>query len=810
MRRALLTLVLLLLALPAKAAVPAISGIWMALGDADFTSRLQAGTGLDATEIQTLQQSFVDGAIIIDDWFDIEPSDGTFDFSHLDVAVNQVLATGKKFRLAIRAGSGTPAWLLAEVATWTMINPVNAGNCASVTLPMPFDSTYLSRFGGMVSALGAHYAGNPNMPGVVVTGMNRTTAELWQPGYTGQTVNGCVTNNDVAGLQGLGWTEEKAIAAWKTMLADFAAAFPSQVITLNGCGESPSVNAYSMPPIGFGGVTDTNGTLICSQYFLPHGYASIGQRFAALNAGWQVGSFSGANNINYANAGRVNDYGLRYQAISGFQTTRLLAQDDNSCTPNCDPATTLAAMTSELETYTKAVYIESQPGNLTADLASQWTALRSWVQSNSLGPIRGTLVSNQIRGQREWGASANNAGTAYDFANLPANASFTRSGTGATDFDATGTLNEAAANVPRFGFDPASGANGLLIEESRTNSDRNPRAEGAVNGAVGSGGAWPTNWSTTTFTGLTFTISGAGGTDSGMSCATVRMNGTTGGTNGNIFFESSKQIAAVLGQSWVSSVYAKLVAGSMTNITSIKIGWQENNSSGTALVQTVGSALSIGSGPISAQRAVFAGTVANSSTAFIQPDLRFNFPSTGLAVDITLELCGPQAEAGPYATSLILPPAGTPGAQTRNADVLTLPVAAMRAGAMAMTFWPEGFDAATGVLAQLDDGTDANRIAMTATSSGDYQGTATGGTADSLTTLTALARNRTAIGWNSATVAAAANGGATITNAASPPSGAATIRFGNNVAANAPASFWLQRLRIAPRDVSAARLGAIQ
>jgi hypothetical protein len=50
---------------------------------------------------------------------------------------------------------------------------------------------------------------------------------------------------------------------------------------------------------------------------------------------------------------------------------------------------------------------------------------------------------------------------------------FTRAST-ATYFDATGTLQSAAIDVPRLDYDPATlAARGLLIEEQRTNSIRN-------------------------------------------------------------------------------------------------------------------------------------------------------------------------------------------------------------------------------------------------------------------------------------------------------------------------------------------------
>ena len=54
---------------------------------------------------------------------------------------------------------------------------------------------------------------------------------------------------------------------------------------------------------------------------------------------------------------------------------------------------------------------------------------------------------------------------------LPSGVAFTRAST-ATYFDATGTLQTAAINAPRWDYDPVTLVlNGLLIEEARTNID---------------------------------------------------------------------------------------------------------------------------------------------------------------------------------------------------------------------------------------------------------------------------------------------------------------------------------------------------
>ena len=142
---------------------------------------------------------------------------------------------------------------------------------------------------------------------------------------------------------------------------------------------------------------------------------------------------------------------------------------------------------------------------------------------------------------------------------LPAGWAFNRASAG-WSFNATGTLAQVAADVPRFDYNPATLAcRGLLLDESRTNGIRNPRAEGA---AAGTPGTAPTNWFTATGTGVVHSIVGTG-TESGIPYCDVRFAGTASGTvNLSLNFETTTAIAAVSGQTWTGSGFVRLVAGS--------------------------------------------------------------------------------------------------------------------------------------------------------------------------------------------------------------------------------------------------------
>src|SRR5262245_45817020 len=94
--------------------------------------------------------------------------------------------------------------------------------------------------------------------------------------------------------------------------------------------------------------------------------------------------------------------------------------------------------------------------------------------------------------------------------------------------DSVGTWTAFGANVLR------RTDNGILVEESRTNSIQNNSMQGAVAGVIGSGGAYPTNWSNNSGggnnpAGLTVTIVGTG-TELGIDFVDIRWNGTPNAT----------------------------------------------------------------------------------------------------------------------------------------------------------------------------------------------------------------------------------------------------------------------------------------
>jgi len=237
---------------------------------------------------------------------------------------------------------------------------------------------------------------------------------------------------------------------------------------------------------------------------------------------------------------------------------------------------------------------------------------------------------------------------------------FTRAST-ATFFNSAGVLTSAAINAPRFDYNPATlAAQGLLIEEARTNGIRNSTMQGAV---AGTPGTLPTNWSQNNNTGIVPSVVGTG-VENGITYIDLRFVGTTAvGQNNNVFFDSLAGIPASPSQVWTLSSYIRLVGGSLTNILRVEHG----------IIDTIAASQGTISAPTSAalatQRVTFTRTLSSGAVTGVQGFLQLIPAAAPVAIDITLRIGLPQLEQGAFATSVI---PTTTTALTRAADVASV------------------------------------------------------------------------------------------------------------------------------------------
>ena len=236
-----------------------------------------------------------------------------------------------------------------------------------------------------------------------------------------------------------------------------------------------------------------------------------------------------------------------------------------------------------------------------------------------------------------------------------------------TSTGGSGTLTawRIGSTMPRFDYDPSTlAAQGLLIEEARTNSIRNNTMQGAV---AGTPGTLPTNWATVGV-GLAFNVVGLG-TEAGLPYIDIQVVGTTGSTSAGIRFDTNTGIAAVAGQAWTSSAYARMVAGSTTNISAVSINCSFLDAVAGIINSTSVSFTSTISQPsLPLARRTAENVVAGVGTLYARSQIIIAYAS-GVAIDITLRIGLPQLELGAFATSVIPTTNALPLGVTRSADV---------------------------------------------------------------------------------------------------------------------------------------------
>jgi hypothetical protein len=266
-------------------------------------------------------------------------------------------------------------------------------------------------------------------------------------------------------------------------------------------------------------------------------------------------------------------------------------------------------------------------------------------------------------------------------------------------------LRTANNDVPRFDYNPATlAAQGLLIEESRTNSIRNSTMQGAV---AGTPGTLPTNWSTSGLGTVTQEVVGVG-TQNGINYIDLRFSGTTSTAQLSLRLEQTIGIAAANGQTWSYSLWQSVVGGSTANMTITAPNALLFDSGSGFLAGSTFTGMSVNTtSSFTRQSGVF--TIATANTAFIVPQISILFAS-GVAIDITLRIGLPQLEQGAFATSVI---PTTTTALTRAADVASVNTLSPWFNAAEGTLYVESVLAGNAISkqgAQFDDGTESNSV----------------------------------------------------------------------------------------------------
>ena len=370
------------------------------------------------------------------------------------------------------------------------------------------------------------------------------------------------------------------------------------------------------------------------------------------------------------------------------------------------------------------------------------------------------------------------------------------------------------ADTPRFN----GAAQRLLIGGQRTNGIRNPRQEGA---AVGTPGTSPTNMARNIGGGMTQGEIVAIGADQGLPYVDYRITGTVASGTGiwALALEGTTSIPALTGQTWTGSWFWRLVDVVSGGPSAWSMIVTEADSGGALVLEntvsmTAPTTASLGSQRVSGTQLLSGG----ASVAFVRTRVRLSFPVG--THDITIRIAVPQLEQGPFASSPILPPAGTPGASTRGADIVGASLSSLGIAAngactilwhgVVPVFLPSGN---IHTIACIDNGSAPSSFnLLIATNSGTleilrFNG---GGAQQTVGAVTVNTTFKTGITLNGAGRAAASlNGGAVAAVTGGPTSGLTQFRLGNISDTFAPMWGETGRLRILPYSVSDAELQSL-
>jgi len=155
-------------------------------------------------------------------WADVEPAEGNFVWSKIDTVFDNAEKNSKWVELVLIPGFGTPAWALQGVQTATFNVKYGPGKGEDLSLPLPWDQTYLNRWFAFLTAVSARYQNRPSFIKIAADGPTSVTAEMSLPNEPA----------DLCTWVQVGYTSDRLIGAWQQVLANYAQIFPRQYFSL--------------------------------------------------------------------------------------------------------------------------------------------------------------------------------------------------------------------------------------------------------------------------------------------------------------------------------------------------------------------------------------------------------------------------------------------------------------------------------------------------------------------------------------------------------------------------------------------------
>jgi hypothetical protein len=217
-----------------------------------------------ALYLQALTNPFIRGVALQIHWSDIEPVQGTPDWSKTDELFAAAQSSKKWVQLCIYPGFFAPAWALEGVKTEQFAIQYGPGKGTVLSLPMPWDSVYLGRWFAFLKQLSDRYGKSPALRIVAADGPTSVSEEMTLPR----------TPEDIAKWRNDSYTPRKYIEAWHKVFQVYAADFPDQYVSL-AVGDGLNINEQ--------GNIDPREGIRTRQAIIDQAMGLLGRRFLLEN-----------------------------------------------------------------------------------------------------------------------------------------------------------------------------------------------------------------------------------------------------------------------------------------------------------------------------------------------------------------------------------------------------------------------------------------------------------------------------------------------------------------------------------------------
>jgi hypothetical protein len=191
-----------------------------------------------------LNDTSINGCFLMIAWWQVEPSQNTYDWTALDQNLTAISNAGKNICIAVLGGQQMPAWVFTSLGLTDLhfeefLANGNSTNQSPIEVDEPpiWSSSYVNAFTSMINAMAAHLKSEPaiyaKIRHIKITGLNRSTEEERLP-YENSVTNlsGQVSTNAAALWLSVGYRPQKVVTAGEQIMDAYASAFPDKYISM--------------------------------------------------------------------------------------------------------------------------------------------------------------------------------------------------------------------------------------------------------------------------------------------------------------------------------------------------------------------------------------------------------------------------------------------------------------------------------------------------------------------------------------------------------------------------------------------------